>query len=220
MQLQPSVIPLRGLCELWAREEVAGLLWRAGELCLPPRVKAPQRLPHGHRWALPSVGGAGAGWGSAEVLHPHRTRGLLDPMYIDRWSFQGASQTDQQQEAADTRCVHRWGSAWQQGRRRGGGVGRVTDGASANSNWSLLKSLGGGSVDHERAVHAPPFHPGTCSWALLRPWTVSGLTTCVYWQMSPTRSWLWRPWKSWTGVWTSCRPSRPTAPSVTWPPAR
>lgn len=57
------------------------------------------------------------------------------------------------------------------------------------------------------------------------PCALSVLTAClcvpaVCWQMTRTRNWPWRQWRSWSGVWTSWRPSRPTALSATWPPPR
>ena len=68
-----------------------------------------------------------------------------------------------------------------------------------------------------------------CWW--LPPWhlkcnnseqcfTPACLVLCFPVQMRRTSSWRGRPWTSWTGVWTSWRPSRPTAPSARWPPTR
>lgn len=80
--------------------------------------------------------------------------------------------------------------------------------------WALLP--------WDQATQGPLDLHAWCRRALLCPWTLSGLITCpcVYWQMNPTRSWLWRPWRSWTGVWISWRRYRPTAQSATWPLTR
>ena len=94
-------------------------------------------------------------------------------------------------------------------------------------NTTVTGTLGQGGLGHLQSNQS--INSQITNSSSLHPAALGGTDTAPQWssshnvlslQMKHFSGCLLRLWRSWTGAWTSWRPSRPTGLSPTWRPAR